>query len=462
MPTVTSITNQATSAAQSAATNTINSALSKVSAAGSFGALGGLSGFGSLSSLLSQTASSTALGKLSSPVFGGGPSDAVAVVDVYGISNGNVINNTVDKLSGFDTGSLGNFRQSGGLLGSLSSLGKSALGGLSSLGSVLGNSLGGITSGVSLTGMAGGLNSGLGLGALTSGLLSGNGASSVLLNLVPLATSVATGNTNLSSISSRVLGSLGGQGSVLGYSSGLQTSLLGGIATAVGGQFGIPSSVFSMGIALIGGQRTTFYSDNISDASAVAGLANNISGVPDTVQIIDVGAESSTMSTAITQMITLGLPTGVNALVTAASDPIVAKNALTANIQTAVNASDMATIALLISNLGVGTIRAQMPDFAAKLLASYKIASGKTVNDYSALATELVGVLNTVQVNWDSATRNGEIVTNLSAFTGISADATKILTTIPTYALAVALAPTYRSVDLWSTVKSEYPLMVSM
>lgn len=454
-----SVTDKIIGAASTKVTSVVNDkvsqALSKVNSVSNFSALGSLDTFGNLTSLLSQTASSAALSKLASPLFGGGPEDQLAAPDIYAINSDSVINNTVDKLSGFDADStLGTFRQSGGLLGSLSSLGKTALGGLTSL-----------AGGANLTSLARGVTDGLGLGNvanLGSSLLSGGGMNTAtLLNAIPILTTTRI-DTNLSSLSSRVLGNVGGLGSLLGYSSDLKQSLLQGIATSVGGQFGVPPSIVNAGIAIINGQRTPFYSNNFTDSRATFNLVDRQTGPETQVQLIDVAAESSTMTTSMGQMIQLGVPDAVQALVDTASDPTVARTALQANIQTAVSASDMTTIHLLITQLGVGTIQSQMPDFATQLLSSYRIPTGTTTDAYPALMTDLVGVLNTVSPAWDTVNRHGEVLPNLAVFIQISDGARRVLSTAPTYATAIALAPTYPSVDLWNTLQTEYPYMVKL
>lgn len=436
-----------TISASQAVNNIISSAASKVGV-GSFSALGSLGNFGSMGSLLTQTSSNQALSKLSSPVFGAGPKDNLATVDVYNIDNGQVINNNADKLSSFDSGSLGNFRQSGGFLGSLSGGGSSGTSGL--------------LSSLNVSSVIGGASSTLGIGNVGSVISGGGLNTSSLINIVGVGANINPYNTNLTNIGSRVIGSAGGGGSLLGMSNSLQSSLLGGIAVQTAGAYGINTSIFNQGIAVINGVSNPYTSNNLTDTMQVLNLVNTLTTTPIINSNIDVGAQSSVMSSAISALIGVGLGVAIGALIDNASDDSVAKNALQANIQTAVAASDMTTINLLITKLGVGTIRSQMPNFVTALLQAYKIPAGTTGDQYASLGTALVTVLNTVQPAWDTLTRNGEAVSNLAPFTKVSADATKVLSTITTYATALAIASVYPSVDLWTALTTEYPLMVSI
>lgn len=427
-----------------AVSNIISSAAGKLSSSG----FGGLGSFGGLSSLLSQTQSNQALSKLSSPVFGAGPSDSLATVDVYGITNDNIINNNSDKLSGFDSSSLGNFRQSGGFLGSLGGGGSSGTSGL--------------LSSLNVSSVIGGATSTLGLGSIGSVISGGGLNTNSLINMVAVGGNINPYNTNLSNVGARVIGNMGGAGSLLGMSNSLQSSLLGGIATSTAGAFGINTGIFNQGIAVINGVSNPYTSNNLTDTLQVLNLVNTLTTTPIVNSNIDVGAQSSVMSSAISALIGVGLGVAVAALIDNASDETVAKNALQANIQTAVAASDMATIQLLITKLGVGTIRAQMPNFVTALIQAYKIPASNTAPDYTALGSALVQVLNMVQPNWDQINRAGTMVSNLAPFEKASTDAVKVLSTIPTYATALAIAPLYPSVDLWAALQAEYPLMVKV
>ena len=391
------------------------------------GLLGGGGGAGGLGSLLGS-AEGVLNAKLSDTLFSAGPRSDLLTVDAYGIKDSNILNNLVGKISGFDTGALESFRGGSGLTGGLLNLVTGGSGGR------LGGALGGLTSG-GLGGLVGGAG---GLGSLAGGF-----------------------SLNTQNLTSRVMSSLGGsQGILRSLSSGLGASLTQGfnLTNLVGAGGG--ADIFRRVEYAVGSTIANFAPGNLTDAQGIIQLVNRLTGDSDLAELYDVGAEATLLSGVFHEVIRYGIPDAISTMVTQASTSQAADYALRSNIIAAVTYSNLDVVELMVDELGVNRVTADMPQAARLLLKNYRLPAGTTLAGQAAAKTKLVNILDKLQPGWGYYNRNGEEVVDLTLFTEASEDAIILLKTIPELYVTATIASTYPPQVMLTQLRSMYPLAV--
>lgn len=227
---------------------------------------------------------------------------------------------------------------------------------------------------------------------------------------------------------------------------------------------GLTSTAFGEIETVIGGQTQTIQTSDFESATNSLQLANQLSGVSNLITINDVGSSTALLTSVTSSLITLGLSAAVGALVnnTSGTMATATKRALAANVQQAVNASDLASIQLCITQLGIGGVLQQMPNAGLTLVQTYKMPSGTTASGYAALATTFLGILNQLAPAWDTTTRNGASVPSLTYFAKASQDALTLLKTQTAYLIPCLIASTYPAQDMVKALRQEYPTAVTL
>lgn len=354
---------------------------------------------------------------LSRTLFQGNGHDIVATPDVYGVTSSAVINSSVGKYNGFNVGLLGNLQSgSNGLLGSMTNLSAHAMGLSSSSSGAL----------VTLTSR---LNSMMGqpLDSLTG----------------PLQRGMSKGVGSISSLLSGGTSALSGGISAIGHSTGL-------------------SSLFHTVSTTIGGITQNIEVDDVTSALGAFNLVNQITGNRNTIGFLDVGPSSLALTSLTGTLIGMGLGIAVNELMNSSKSDTVTKTALAANLGAAIQASDLDTVQLCISKLGVGGVLTQIPNAALLLMTQYRLPAKATVAGYPALWTKLKGILVQLDPNWATGTRGGATLGSLAYFAAASADALTLARTEATYLTASLIGKGFPSTDLLTALRSQYPDMAKL
>ncbi len=282
-----------------------------------------------------------------------------------------------------------------------------------------------------------------------------NGTAGILGSLTQTVNFALTTGQSLSS--PQTLARLGASlGQSLGnYSPAIQTALDAGLRGA-----NPVSTLLQVGLGSSGAYNL-IQSNNILDAQNVLGLVNQVTGNSRFVSGIDIGTQAGILSGLTSSLITLGLPLVLQSLLSDPSTaPRSAQVALGNNVRSAIYASDLTTIQLCITTLGIGGILSQMPDAALQLVANYRLPSGTTPTGYAAIYSTFKGILTQLDPSWDTANRNGVSIPSLRYFSVASKDALKLFATDTTEALGAQLGNTYRSQDVVAQLKQQYPAML--
>ncbi|QVD49071.1 hypothetical protein LUCX_1 [Xanthomonas phage vB_XciM_LucasX] len=282
-------------------------------------------------------------------------------------------------------------------------------------------------------------------------------------SLVSDLTSMAlSGGTNWSvykdNLSDRIISSLGGRS---GLVRGLSDSLKGTIVSGTGLASDIYDSV-SVAVASTVGQpsRRTIRSGNVTSAQEVLGLINTITNRTAITETVDIGAVSALTSGVMREAIALGVPDAVSALVDDAQNNEVSYNALLANIQVAIEYSDLDTLQLMINKIGAAGINAHFPNAAADLLAHYELPANTTSEEYLAEWTTLKSVLDALRPGWGNVLRDGSYVNNLAFYSQISDDAKTLLVRQEEHMVASLIGRSYsHAPDMIEELEKMYPLV---
>ena len=117
----------------------------------------------------------------------------------------------------------------------------------------------------------------------------------------------------------------------------------------------------------------------------------------------------------------------------------------------------LATVDSIIRNTGRDKLLAMYPDAVNMLLGGFVFADGATPSDYPAIMAQLVAILNDLDPNWLTTTRNCVTVTKTEPFLAASPDAKTALSYNEAYWNLVLMAPSYPNQDLTALIRQTYP-----
>lgn len=255
------------------------------------------------------------------------------------------------------------------------------------------------------------------------------------------------------SIANRVVGALGGQtGLVRGLSDSLKGSIVNGL--------GLPENIYDTAVMVIGSGTTRINTDNIDSAREIFSIINHVTRSDEMKVFFDLGSESSLMAGIMREAIALGVPDAIDVLIENAKSDEVAYNALYANMQVAVEHSDLDTVNMMIERLGANTFLSQVPNAAQILLSKYELPVGTTSENYDNEWAALQLALSNLKPDWDKINRGGTMVSDLTVYSTISDDARKLMLRDPTHLVATLIGPTYAvRGDVVDELKRMYPLL---
>ena len=277
-------------------------------------------------------------------------------------------------------------------------------------------------------------------------------------SLVSDLTSMIVGGGNNYAISKegltdRVLGALGGQSGVV---RNLSESMRGTIVNGMG----LPDGIYDTAVSVIDGQSRLLNVGNISSAREVFSLLNSITRSDQLGGFFDMGGESALMAGVMREAIALGVPDAIDILIENAHHDEIANNALYANMQVAVEQSDLDTVNTMVDRLGTNTFLGQVPNAVAILLSSYRLPVGTSSDNYDNEWAALQAALDKLQPGWGKVYRNGTLVSDLSFYADISADARTLMMRVEEQMLPTLIGPTYSDRrDMIGELQAMYPLV---
>lgn len=348
---------------------------------------------------------SAILANVATTLFQAGAKDIVATPDVYGINTNQVINTPAGKFNPFSGGFLSGLR--GGPTGILNQL-------------------------TSLT---------------------------TINSLAPLA------NNAVANLTSRL-------GSAIGLPlSSLPTAIQYNLSQAAN----FKASLTAAAYVTVGNITRGLLTDDLDSAQTSVNLVNQMSGNYGTASFVDTGAQSTALTAITSQLITLGLSEAVSALISSQSTvrpnlgfgapaPSVVQQALGNNLQQAIQASDLSTVQLCITQLGVGGVLSKVPDAGKQLVKFFKIPKGTNASGYPALYSQLKGILVQLDPSWDVVERSGSVYPSLAYYAVASQDALTVMKTDSdaTHQISAYIGNAYPPGNALSMLSQDYPYMLKL
>jgi hypothetical protein len=351
--------------------------------------------------------STNVLANVTSTLFQGGPKDIVATPDIYNLNSGQInsgqtVNTTVGRF---------NPQNSSSVIGNLVAGAIGALAGLT----------------------------GLSAGSVTS--------------LVTTAASLTNPDT-LSRLSSSLGVNVGST------SSDFQVSLNSAI--------NLNSNSFTSLAVTVGGVTVGISTSDVTGTLGILNTVNNLAGTSIATSL-DIGAQVTTVSALTSSLLGLGLNDAVSGLITSqtattGTGQTVGAAALAQNVQQAIQSSNLTTVQLCITTLGVGGVLSAVPTAALELVQYFAIPAGTVSSGYAALWTQLLGILVQLNPNWEYSTYNNVQYPNLLYFTTASADCRTVMATSedPIVIAGAAIGSSYTQEASLTTLQAMYPFMLNI
>jgi hypothetical protein len=301
----------------------------------------------------------------------------------------------------------------------------------------------------------------------------------VINNLLTGSTGILSSLTSLSSLSSLtatvVSITAASTLSRLASATGIPVnSMTAGMQVAIGTALNLNANNFNTALVSVGNSTVSVNTNDVPTTVSLIGMVNQLAG--ETIaDATDVGASATAASAITNQLITAGLSSVLEGFITSQTQPTITNNgtttqtvgqvALSQNVMTAIQASDLTTLQLCITQLGVGGVLQQVPNAALLLLQNYAIPAGTAASGYAACWTALEAILVQLAPNWETTQRGGTTVDSLTYFQSASKDAITVMLaqtagSDPIALTGAAIASGFQSEATLTTLQQMYPNML--
>lgn len=200
------------------------------------------------------------------------------------------------------------------------------------------------------------------------------------------------------------------------------------------------------------------------NAMDVQGILNGVKAVlGDTglADIVDATAQMSFLGSLLDYSTSWGLVDTIQVIVDKFEKGTTERDyleyTLTNSFQATVYTGDLDTMATIISSTGKDKLLAQYPNAISMILNGYVFPSDATQADYPNLLTKFMGVITSLDANWDTVYRNGQAVTDFTPFVTASNDSKTLLSYDDELWDLVLMAPSYPAADPIALIKQMYP-----
>lgn len=236
-------------------------------------------------------------------------------------------------------------------------------------------------------------------------------------------------------LASRITDMFGGRESAI-------KSMPDAMQSTIGNGLGLPDEAYDRLVVTIGEAVKTYDADDVENARQVYNVIAQVTNSRGTIDFVDVAAKSALIAGCMREAIMLGDFSAVKVLLENLDDES-SYNALYANVQVALEYSELDTILYMIDKLGVERILSMIPDAPQQLLANYKLPTGTTSEDYVAELIALVAALDLLKPNWGQVMRNGVYISDVRAYADLSEDAMALMIRDDTYVVQALIAPSF-------------------
>lgn len=215
------------------------------------------------------------------------------------------------------------------------------------------------------------------------------------------------------------------------------------------------------GIKLIVADIQNIRNMDASSATGIAGILNAVSGNSALAKTLDLESQFAVLGKIMNKVSELRIPEAIDAILAKLADDKERQRLLLENLRSSVMQSDMYVIHKAIQYVGGPGVLARVPDFVELLLMFYTFPPGVSKPSLT-LMNDMKAILDTVSPGWHLYSRDGTNINNLQPFTLASDDAIANFSLIDRNAFpgiyqSTVFAKQYPSKDLISSVIHDFP-----
>lgn len=269
-------------------------------------------------------------------------------------------------------------------------------------------------------------------------------------NMASVVAGVKSGSMTKADAAMRVAGVLGGN-------SGILNKLSNTVKTNVLGTLGIEGKKADAVMTTIAGVARVAQYGDVTRISDMMDIFGTVTGNDELMSMVDLGAEAALLGGIMREVISLGIPDGIQILMQQASSPEQRYQIGYQNLSYGIYSGDVNTMTYLIDAVGAATVKANYPTYIRDFLARYKRPLGMKEPSYPVEKAKIIALFNQVDTNWDKSLYGPNYIPSLTPFSQMSDDARAVFMSTPEHQVQILLAQTTVEVDLVQWIKENYP-----
>lgn len=207
----------------------------------------------------------------------------------------------------------------------------------------------------------------------------------------------------------------------------------------------------------VGGAEKDISNANYSDASSTMSVLKSISGNDDVGTLLDSQAEFAVLDTMLERSMELGVPGAIDQVDGKIQDDQMATRLYIGRARQAAFNSDLYTLNRIIELTSPQQVINRNPTLIHDILFNYKLDKGLTDAEKVEKRDELISLLETLDKQWSTDTRDGLNVLRLNVFEESSSDARRLLRSIDDLEAGILISDEYPTMDVYRTIRNYYP-----
>lgn len=197
------------------------------------------------------------------------------------------------------------------------------------------------------------------------------------------------------------------------------------------------------------------------NAGDVAKLLNGIAGNSELAKVLDLESQFAVLGSVMKKVSELGIPDAIDMILDKLADDKERRRLILENLRQFVMNSDIYTLGKAYQYVGGPGILSRVPDFINLLMTFYRLPFG-TSKPTLTILNQVKGLMDNVQPNWHKYNRNGVLINNLEPFSYASQDALNLFALDPNFIIHVRVAPArinapYRNREIIGLVIDSFP-----
>ncbi len=208
------------------------------------------------------------------------------------------------------------------------------------------------------------------------------------------------------------------------------------------------------GVSLIRDSKDT------DSAKGLVSLANSIAGNSELAKVLDMETQFAVMGNLLATASIFGVPQVIDTVLDKLDNDEEKAALLLDNTNSALSSGDVVLLSKILDFNSSDLVQTKSGGSVKSLLSNYRYPVGfdKTnITSYTNALTELVTLLNRLDVHWDGYSRNGVYVSNIEAFSVCSEDAYNLFIRDPIYKDRALISKTYTEESLIDLGIKKFP-----